>query len=65
MADPLPKHIWEITVQVENGDWVYRRTSVPLPFDSAVRAALVFEETFADRGGRLVSIANVDPKPVP
>jgi hypothetical protein len=62
---PLPKHVWEITVQVDNGDWHYRRTSAPMPFDIAVRTALVFEETFADRGGRLVSIANVDPKPVP
>jgi hypothetical protein len=36
---PLPMHVWEITVQVDNGDWRYRRTSVPMPFDIAVRTA--------------------------
>jgi hypothetical protein len=40
---PFPKHVWEITVQVDNGDWHYRRTSVPMPFDIAVRTALVLE----------------------
>jgi hypothetical protein len=30
-----------------------------MPFDIAVRTAIVFEETFVDRGGRLFSIANV------
>jgi hypothetical protein len=32
-----------------------------MPFDVAVRTALVYEETFLEKGGRLVSIANVDP----
>jgi hypothetical protein len=34
-----------------------------MPFDLAVRTALVYEEMFSLKGGRLVSIANVDPKP--
>ena len=58
---PLPKHVWEITVQVDNGDWFYKRTPVPMPFDIAVRTALVYEAMFLLKGGRLVSIANVDP----
>ena len=61
MADPLPKHVWEITVQVDNGDWHYTEPPCQMPFDIAVRTAIVYEETFVDRGGRLVSIANVDP----
>lgn len=62
MPDPLPEHVWEITVQVDNGDWHWQRTtpSAPCMFALAVRAALVFEQLFHDRGGRLVSIANVD-----
>jgi hypothetical protein len=58
---PLPKHVWEITVQVNDGDWHYTRTSEPVPFDVAVHMALDFEEGFMLKGGRLVSIANVDP----
>jgi hypothetical protein len=58
---PLPKHIWEITVQVRDGDWHYTRTSEPVPFDVAVHWALEFEQGFLIQGGRLVSIANVDP----
>jgi hypothetical protein len=56
----LPHHVWEITVEIDHGDWHYRRTP-PMPFDVAVRTALVYEETFLEKGGRLVSIANVDP----
>jgi hypothetical protein len=58
---PLPKHIWEITVQVENGDWHWTRTSEPVPFSVAVHEAITFEERLLLQGGRLVSIANVDP----
>jgi hypothetical protein len=58
---PLSKHVWEITVQIDNGDWHYTRTSEPVPFDVAVRTALVYEAMFSWKGGRLVSIANVDP----
>ena len=47
---PLPKHVWEITVQVDNGDWFYKRTPVPMPFDIAVRTALVFEEIVLGAG---------------
>ena len=58
---PFPKHVWEITVQVNDGDWHYTRTSELVPFDVAVHMALDFEEGFMLKGGRLVSIANVDP----
>ena len=58
---PLPKHVWEITVQVNDGDWHYTRTSEPVPFSVAVRTALVYEAMLSLKGGRLVSIANVDP----
>ena len=57
---PLPKHVWEITVQVDNGDWHYTRISEPVPFAVAVHEAITFEEGFLLQGGQLVSIANVD-----
>jgi hypothetical protein len=56
---PLPHHVWEITVEIDNGDWHYRRTP-PMPFAFAVRAAIIYEETFAEKGGHLVSIVDVD-----
>jgi hypothetical protein len=31
---PFPKHVWEITVQVNDGDWHYTRTSEPVPLMS-------------------------------
>ena len=40
---------------------VLQANPVPMPFDIAVRTALVYEEMFSLKGGRLVSIANVDP----
>ena len=61
---PLPKHVWELTVEIDNGDRHYRRTP-PIPFDIAVRAALVYEETLEEKGGRLVSIVNVDHRSEP
>ena len=58
---PSTKTYLGITVQVDNGDWHYTRTPEPMPFDLAVRTALVYEAMFSLKGGRLVSIANVDP----
>jgi hypothetical protein len=58
MPDPLPRHVWEITVQLPNGDWEYMRTIGRVSFHEAVKMGLAFAD--ADRGP-LVSIANVDP----
>ncbi len=56
MPQYLPRHIWEITVQVPNGDWHYVRTGKCL-FDTAVDEAIRFRQS---RPSQLVSIANVD-----
>ena len=58
MAEPLPRHVWEITVQLPNGDWQCMRTIGPVSFHEAVKRGLAFAD--ADRGP-LVSIVNVDP----
>ena len=56
---PLPTDVWEYTVQVENGDWHWTRSRNPIDFREAVIEALDYESSL--EGGRLVSIANVDP----
>jgi hypothetical protein len=56
---PLPTHVWEYTVQVENGDWHWTRSRNPIDFREAIIEALDYESSL--EGGRLVSIANVDP----
>lgn len=56
MPEPLPQHIWEITVQLPNGDWEYMRTIDRVSFQEAVEMALAFAGTRP-----LVSIVNVDP----
>jgi hypothetical protein len=61
MADPLPRHVWEITVQLPNGDWQYMRTIGRVSFHEAVKMGLAFAE--ADKGP-IVSIASVDPADV-
>jgi hypothetical protein len=55
--DALPAHVWEITVQVENGDWHYTRTP-KTTFDEAVDQAVWFKSNF--EYGKLISIQNVD-----
>lgn len=57
MSDPLPQHVWEITVQLPNGDWEYMRTMARVTFHEAVEMALAFAD--ADKRP-IVSIANVD-----
>ena len=52
--DSLPKKIWEITVQVENGDWHWTRTKEKVTFDEAVDQAVFFKSNFSY--GRLISI---------
>jgi hypothetical protein len=44
---------------VENGDWHWTRSRKPIDFREAVVEALDYESSL--EGGRLVSIANVDP----
>ena len=57
MPEPLAQHVWEITVQLPNGDWEYMRTMARVTFHEAVDMALAF----ADAGKRpIVSIINVD-----
>ena len=60
--DALPAHVWEITVQVENGDWHYTRTP-KTTFDEAVDQAVWFKSNFGY--GKLISIQDVDPEERP
>lgn len=53
----IPLHMWEITVETENGDWHWRRTDTRVTFDKAVEEAIRFE--FLLKGGRILSIQKV------
>lgn len=56
--DSLPKKIWEITVQVENGDWHWTRTTSEVTFDEAVDQANWFKQNFSY--GKLVAIIAIE-----
>jgi hypothetical protein len=55
--DNLPKRIWEVTVQVSNGDWHWSRTTTEVTFDEAVDQAVWFKSNFDH--GHLISIMAV------
>ena len=55
MTEPLPQHVWEITVRNPNGDDEYMRTP-RLLFNTAVFLAIDFAKERP-----ILSIANVDP----
>lgn len=62
-SDSLPKKIWEITVQVENGDWHWTRTKEEVTFDEAVDQAVFFKSNF--EYGRLISLQDVSSPRLP
>jgi hypothetical protein len=62
MSDPLPQHVWEITIQVRNGDWRYTRTG-PTTYDNAVRLAVDYRAANILDDPQIVSIAKLDPPP--
>ena len=62
MSDPLPQHVWEITIQVRSGDWRYTRTG-PTTYDNAVRLAVDYRAANILDDPQIVSIAKLDPPP--
>jgi hypothetical protein len=62
MPDPLPQHVWEITIQVRNGDWRYTRIG-PTSYDNAVRLAVDYRAANILDDPQIVSIAKLDPPP--